>query len=112
MFKRLSERLTLSINKLRGIGKLTEPQIKKTLQEVRKALLEADVALPVIDRFTQAISEKATGQEIIGSVRPGDAFIKLVEDEIAQMLGGGQTELNLKAQPPVVFLMAGLQGSG
>lgn len=112
MFKRLSERLTLSINKLRGIGKLTEPQIKKTLQEVRKALLEADVALPVIDRFTQAISEKATGQEIIGSVRPGDAFIKLVEDEIAQMLGGGQAELNLKAQPPVVFLMAGLQGSG
>lgn len=112
MFKKLSERLNNTINPLRGIGKLTDQNIKKTLTEVKKSLIEADVALPTIKTLIKDIAEKAKGQKILRSVRPGDAFIKIVEEEITEILGGNQAELNLKDQPPVVILMAGLQGSG
>ena len=112
MFNSLSERLTTSINKLRGITKLTEENIKETLGEVRRALLEADVALPVIKDFIEQVKEKAIGQDTVKKVRAGDNFIKLVQDELTHVLGDKQAELNLKAEPPVVILMAGLQGSG
>lgn len=112
MFNNLSDRLTSSINKLRGVGRLTESNIKETVGEVRRALIEADVALPVVSEFTDKIKTKALGQEVIKSVRPGEAFIKLVQDELVHILGDENVTLNLKAQRPVVILMAGLQGSG
>lgn len=112
MFNNLSDRLSSAISKLRGIGRLTEENIKETVSEVRRALIEADVALSVITDFTDQIKEKALGQEVIKNIRPGDAFIKLVQDELTHILGDQQIELNLKAQRPVVILMSGLQGSG
>ncbi|MCH9644749.1 MAG: signal recognition particle protein [Gammaproteobacteria bacterium] len=112
MFSNLSERLSASIGKLRGIGRLTEDNIQDTLGEVRRALLEADVALPVAKQFVETVREQAIGEEVIKNVRPGEAFIKLVQDELTRVLGSKTSELNLKAQPPVVILMAGLQGSG
>jgi signal recognition particle subunit SRP54 len=112
MFNTLSERLTTSIEKLRGIGRLSESNIKETLSEVRRALIEADVALPVAKSFVEQVSKNALGQEIIKSVRPGDAFIKLVQDELTHTLGSNRASLNLRAEPPVIILMAGLQGSG
>jgi signal recognition particle subunit SRP54 len=112
MFNNLSDRLSHTISKLRGIGRLTEDNIKETVSEVRRALIEADVALSVITDFTHHIKEKALGQEVIKNIRPGDAFVKLVQDELTHILGDQQTELNLKAQRPVVILMSGLQGSG
>lgn len=112
MFNNLSSRLTSSINKLRGMGRLTEANIKDTVTEVKRALIEADVALSVVKDFCAQITEKALGQQVLNSVRPGEAFIKLVQDELIHILGDVNAELNLKAQPPVVILMAGLQGSG
>ena len=112
MFTNLSDRLSGAIAKLRGIGRLTEDNIKETVAEVRRALIEADVALSVITEFTDQIKTKALGAEVIKNIRPGDAFIKLVQDELTHILGDQQTELNLKAQRPVVILMSGLQGSG
>lgn len=112
MFNNLSDRLSGAINKLRGVGRLTEENIKETTGEVRRALIEADVALPVIKSFTDQIKEKVIGQDIIKSIRPGDAFIKLVQDELVHILGDSNVELNLKAQRPIIILMAGLQGSG
>lgn len=112
MFDNFAQRLSNSINKLRGIGRLTEANIKETLLEVRRALLEADVAMSVVKQFIAQIEEKAVGQEVLGSVRPGDALVKLVEEELTQLLGEESSGLNLNAPAPIVILMAGLQGSG
>jgi signal recognition particle subunit SRP54 len=112
MFDHLTSRLSESINKLRGLGRLTPENIQTTLGEVRNALLEADVALPVAKDFIAQVQEKALGQKVIGNVRPGDAFVKVVQDELAHLLGDEQSELNLNAKSPIVILMAGLQGSG
>lgn len=112
MFNHLKERFSQSIEKLRGIGRLTEENIKESLDEIRKALLEADVALPVVKNFIESIREKVVGQQITRSIRPGDALVKLVQDELTHILGDAQSEINLKAQPPVIILIAGLQGSG
>ena len=112
MFSNLSNRLSDTLNKLRGVGRLTEDNIKESLSEVRRALIEADVAIDVVKQFIDEIREKVVGQEILSNVRPGEALIKLVNDELIHILGDKQDELNLKAQPPVVILMAGLQGSG
>lgn len=112
MFNQLTERLTQSINKLRGIGRLTDENIQETLNDVRKALIEADVAIRVVDQFIAIVREKALGQTVIRQVRPGEAFIKLVQDELTHVLGDKASELNLQAQKPIIFLIAGLQGSG
>lgn len=112
MFQNLTERLTKTLRNLTGQGRLTEENIKETLREVRIALLEADVALPAIKQFIEQISQKAIGQEVLSSLRPGDALIKIVNDELVTLLGSTTAELNLQAQPPVIILMAGLQGSG
>ncbi len=112
MFNQLTDRLSNSINKLRGIGRLTDDNIQETLGEVRKALIEADVALPVVKTFIDGVRDKAVGQTVIRQVRPGEAFVKLVQDELTLVLGEKTAELNLNAQKPVIFLMAGLQGSG
>ncbi|EKD91960.1 MAG: hypothetical protein ACD_29C00270G0002 [uncultured bacterium] len=112
MFNQLTSRLSDSINKLRGIGRLTEDNIQETLNEVRKALIEADVALPVVKTLIDTVRDKAIGQTVVRQIRPGEAFVKLVQDELAHLLGDNAAELNLNAQKPIIFLMAGLQGSG
>ncbi|MCX7120455.1 MAG: signal recognition particle protein [Gammaproteobacteria bacterium] len=112
MFNQLTERFATSFEKLRGIHRFTEDNIKEAITDIRKALIEADVALPVIKSFIDSVTEKAIGQTIIKQVRPEDAFVKIVQDELIVILGSESSEINLRAQKPVVILMAGLQGSG
>lgn len=112
MFDNLSQRLTQTMQKLRGKGRLTEDSISETLREVRIALLEADVALPVIQSFIRQVKERALGQEVIGSLQPGQALVKIVHDELVRVMGEENEVLDLRASPPVVVLLAGLQGSG
>jgi signal recognition particle subunit SRP54 len=112
MFENLSQKLTKTFKNLTGQGRLTEDNIKDTLREVRVALLEADVALPVIKQFIDDISVKAVGQDVMQSLRPGDVLIKIVHDELLAALGTSIEEINLQTQPPAVILMAGLQGCG
>jgi signal recognition particle subunit SRP54 len=112
MFENLTQRLSQTINRLRGQGRLTEDNIKDTLREVRMALLEADVALPVVKDFIERVRERAVGKDVLQSLTPGQALVKIVNDELVTLMGEACDELNLAAQPPVVVLMAGLQGSG
>jgi signal recognition particle subunit SRP54 len=112
MFENLQERLGRVLTKLRGQGRLTEDNIKDTLREVRMALLEADVALPVVRQFVDQVREKALGEEVMRSLSPGQVLIKIVNDELIALMGESNERLNLAAQPPAVVLMAGLQGSG
>ncbi|OUS25291.1 signal recognition particle protein [Gammaproteobacteria bacterium 45_16_T64] len=112
MFENLTERLSGSLRNISGKGRLTEENIKDTLREVRMALLEADVALPVVKEFVAQIKEKALGQDVMKSLDPGQAFVKVVNDELIHVMGDANDELNLAAQPPAVILMAGLQGAG
>jgi signal recognition particle subunit SRP54 len=112
MFDNLTQRLTQTMQKLRGKGRLTEDSIRETLREVRIALLEADVALPVVQSFISQVKERALGQEVISSLQPGQALVKIVHDELVQIMGEENEALDLKASPPVVVLLAGLQGSG
>jgi len=112
MFDSLSQRLTQTMQKLRGKGRLTEDSIRETLREVRIALLEADVALPVVQSFIGQVKERALGQEVISSLQPGQALVKIVHDELVRVMGEENEALDLRASPPVVVLLAGLQGSG
>lgn len=112
MFNQLTERLSTSFEKLRGIQRFTEDNIKDAIGEIRKALIEADVALPVVKTFIESVTQKAIGQTVTKQVRPDDAFVKVVQDELVAILGGETSDINLRAQKPVVILMAGLQGSG
>lgn len=112
MFENLTERLSRTVQQLRGKGRLTEDGIRDTLREVRIALLEADVALPVVQTFISEVREKALGQNILKSLTPGQAMVKLVHDELVQIMGAQNEALDLRAQPPVPVLLAGLQGSG
>ncbi|MEE9451767.1 MAG: signal recognition particle protein [Gammaproteobacteria bacterium] len=112
MFATLSERLSSTIKKLRGQGRLTEENIKDTLREIRVSLLEADVALSVVKEFIENIREKSIGQEVLTSVNPGQVLVKIVNEELVEILGKEHVPLDLKATPPVVILMVGLQGCG
>ena len=112
MFENLSERLGKTVKNLRGQGRLSEQNIKDALREVRMALLEADVALPVVKQFIASVQDKALGQEVLGSLSPGQSLIKVVNDELVSIMGEQSESLNLATQPPAVVLMAGLQGSG
>ncbi|NTZ43021.1 signal recognition particle protein [Altererythrobacter sp. SALINAS58] len=113
MFDSLSDRLGGVFDKLRGRGALREEDVRAAMREVRIALLEADVALPVVRRFIDAVTEKAIGQDVLKSVTPGQQVVKIVNDELVEMLGGeGHVDLMLEAKPPVVIMMVGLQGSG
>ena len=112
MFEGLTERLTRSLQNLRGQGRITEDNVKDTLREVRMALLEADVALPVVREFVARVKERAVGQEVLKSLTPGQVFVKIVNDELVHIMGDANEGLNLNAQPPAVVLMAGLQGAG
>ncbi len=112
MFDNLTERLSGTFRKLTGKATLTESNIQDALREVRRALLEADVALPVVKDFIDRVSLRAVGQEVSKSLTPGQAFIKIVQAELEAIMGKANAELDLKAAPPAVILMAGLQGAG
>jgi signal recognition particle subunit SRP54 len=112
MFDSLSERLGNTLKTLRGQGRLTESNIKDSLREVRMALLEADVALPVVRGFIDHVKERALGEGVMQSLTPGQALIKIVNDELVKVMGEANEKLNLSVRPPAVILMAGLQGSG
>lgn len=112
MFTNLTNRIGQIFQGLKGKGSLTEENIGEALREIRVALLEADVALPVVKNFIEHVKEKALGQEIINSVSPAQQIVKIVHDEMVAMLGSENAELNSNAVPPVVYLMVGLQGSG
>ena len=112
MFENLTGRLSDAARSLSGKGRITETNIKDTLRQVRLALLEADVALPVVKSFIDRIREKAVGEEVSKSLTPGQALVKIIHGELVRILGAEYAPLDLKAQPPVVVLLAGLQGAG
>ncbi|HEX4098065.1 MAG TPA: signal recognition particle receptor subunit alpha, partial [Caulobacteraceae bacterium] len=113
MFDTLGERLTGVFDRLTGRGVLSEKDIDEALREVRLALLDADVALPVARDFVAKARERATGEDVIRAIKPADQVVKIVFDGLVEMLGGGEPEdLNFNVAPPAVILMAGLQGSG
>ncbi len=112
MFENLTDRLSQTVKQLRGQARLTEDNIKDTLREVRKALLEADVALPVVRDFIDRVKEQAVGEAVTKSLTPGQAFIKVVQAELVTLMGEANESLALNVRPPAVVLMAGLQGSG
>lgn len=112
MFDNLTDRLSRTLRNISGRGRLTEDNIKETLREVRMALLEADVALPVVREFIQSVKESAVGQDVNKSLTPGQEFVKIVQNELTKAMGEENSALNLAIQPPAVILMAGLQGAG
>ena len=112
MFDNLTDRLSVTLKKLKGQGRLTEENVKESLRDVRIALLEADVSLSVVTDFIERVKEGALGQEVQSSLSPGQAMIKLVQAELVKVMGSANEGLNLKAVPPAIVLMAGLQGAG
>jgi signal recognition particle subunit SRP54 len=112
MFESLTQRLSGTIERLRGRGRLTEENIREATREVRIALLEADVALPVVQALIERIKVRAVGQEVLKSLTPGQALIKVVRDELTAVMGAAAADLNLNVPAPAVILMAGLQGAG
>ena len=112
MFDNLSQRLQTTLKHLRGAGRLSEDNISEALREVRMALLEADVALPAVKRFIDEVRAQAVGQEVLTSLTPGQAVVKVVHDALVKLMGTSNDRLNLAVRPPAVVLVAGLQGSG
>ena len=112
MFDSLSERLGAVFEKLRGRGALTELDVRAAMREVRIALLEADVSLPVAKKFIDDVTARAIGAEVLRSVTPGQQVVKIVHDELVEVLGGAQEGLNLGVTPPAIIMLVGLQGSG
>jgi signal recognition particle subunit SRP54 len=112
MASTLADRLSRLVKTMRGQARITEDNVQEMLREVRMALLEADVALPVVRDFIQRVKDKALGAEVVGSLTPGQALVGLVHKELAATMGEGVSDLNLATQPPAVILMAGLQGAG
>ncbi len=112
MFQSLSDRLSNSLRNITGKARLSEENIQDTLREVRMALLEADVALPVVKEFVESVKQRALGQEVMKSLSPGQAFLKIVQAELQRVMGEANEALNLHTQPPAIILLAGLQGAG
>ena len=112
MFDSLTERLSATLGNITGKARLSEENIQDTLREVRMALLEADVALPVVKDFIDQVRSRAVGQDVASSLSPGQVFVKIVNDELIRVMGAEDNSLNLTTQPPAVILMAGLQGAG
>jgi signal recognition particle subunit SRP54 len=112
LFENLTARLSRTVDTLRGRGRITEENVGEALREVRMALLEADVALPVVKTFIERVKQKALGAEVTASLTPGQAFVGILHKELVQLMGGERARFELRAQPPVVVLLAGLQGAG
>lgn len=111
MFESLGDRLQSAINKIKGYGKITEDNISEVTREIRLALLEADVNYKVVKEFIANVKEKALGEEVTKSLKPGEMFVKIVKDELVELLGGEKKDLNLDGNPAVLMLV-GLQGTG
>ena len=111
MFESLGDRLQNALHKIKGYGKITEDNISEMMREIRLALLEADVNYKVVKEFTNTVKEKALGEEVASSINPGDLFVKIVKDELTELLGGESEPLNMKGNPAILMLV-GLQGSG
>jgi signal recognition particle subunit SRP54 len=112
MFDSLSENLTRTLRGLTGKARLTEENVSAALRDVRMALLEADVALPVVKDFIEQVKQRALGQVVDTSLNPGEAFVKIVHEELVRVMGEATDGLSLNTKPPVIVLMAGLQGAG
>jgi len=112
MFDSLSDRLRGVIDQVRGRGRLTEENIQDTVREVRRALIEADVALPVVRDFVEQVRQRALGADVLRSLTPGQVFVRILHEELTRTLGSGVAELDLRHQPPAIVLLAGLQGAG
>ncbi|MFN3288761.1 MAG: signal recognition particle receptor subunit alpha, partial [Sphingomonadaceae bacterium] len=112
MFESLSERLTGVFDRLKGRGALSELEVRAAMREVRIALLEADVALPVAKQFIDDVTQQAIGQDVLRSVTPGQQVVKIVHDALVEMLGGDAAPLAIDVTPPAVIMLVGLQGSG
>ncbi len=112
MFENLTARLSKTVESLRGRGRITAENVAEAMREVRVALLEADVALPVIKTFIEAVKAKALGAEVASSLTPGQTFIAILQREMIELMGGARAGFNLRVQPPIVVLLAGLQGAG
>ena len=111
MFDQLSDKLDRALHVLKGRGQITEINVAETLKEVRRALLDADVNYKIAKDFTQSVKEKALGQQVLTSLQPGQLMVKIVKDELTELMGGSAQELNLTGSPAIV-LLSGLQGSG
>ena len=112
MLENLTDKLQSVVKTIRGQARFTEENISDAMREVRIALIEADVAIPVVKYFIDKVKEKALGAEVLKSVSPGQAIIKIVQDELTSLMGSDNAELNIATKPPAIILMAGLQGSG
>ena len=112
MASNLTERLSRLVKTMRGQSRITESNVQDMLREVRMALLEADVALPVVKDFIARVKDKALGQEVVSSLTPGQVLVSIVQKEMAATMGEGVSDINLATQPPAIILMAGLQGAG
>ena len=114
MFQTLTQNLTKIFDKIKGIGALTEEQIDSAMRDIRIALLEADVALPVVREFIAAVKEQSLGQKVLKSISPAQMVVKIINDEMVKLLAPNETEakINLGSTPPVNILIVGLQGSG
>ena len=112
MFNSLSDRLTSTFKNLKGKGRLTDADIDATAREIRRALLDADVAVPVVREFIGQVKERAMGAEVSQALNPGQQVVKIVNDELVQILGGDTRRLALAKNPPTVIMLVGLQGAG
>lgn len=111
MFENLSDRLEGAFKSLKGQGKITEINIASTVKEIRRALVEADVNYKIAKEFTDTVKDKAMGEQVLTAVSPGQLMVKIVQDELAKLMGGEKTDINIKGSPAII-LIAGLQGSG
>ena len=112
IFESLSDRLQETFKKLRGHGKLTEDDVNEAMREVRMALLEADVNFKVVKDFIKTIKERAVGQDILETLTPAQVVVKIVDEELTNLMGGTQSRINMSPNPPTVIMMVGLQGAG
>ena len=112
IFEGLADRLQETFKKLRGHGKLTEDDVKSAMKEVRMALLEADVNFKVVKDFVKRVTERAIGQDVMEALTPAQVVIKIVNEELTELMGGSQSKINMSSQPPTIIMMAGLQGAG
>ena len=111
-FEGLADRLQSTIQKIRGKGKVTEADVKEMMREVRLALLEADVNFKVVKEFVKKVSERSVGQEVMKSLTPGQQVIKVVKEELTELMGGEQSKIAVSNRPPSIIMMVGLQGAG
>src|SRR6187549_2704959 len=111
MFENLSERLDSAFKQLKGEGRINELNVANTVKEIRRALVDADVNYKIAKEFTDSVKEKAAGEKVINAISPGQLMVKIVKDELAELMGGTESDLDLKGNPTII-LIAGLQGSG